>query len=351
MKRYLSDADWSLLQEEVNSGNISERKHWKYPIAIYTYTSKCEIEENWNEITLRCRGLVVDLETHEIIINCIPKFFNLGMKFASLIDINDPRTTITLKEDGFLIQFTLHDKYGLIVTSKSSFVSTMAKDAYKFLTKKNIFNLNPDLHLSYICEWCKDYQETAGFIVTKHLTPRLVCFAVRTEEGNEYPVESIYLPEFIEKVKNFTVEEATQYLTEKVEGIVLKNRKDRVKVKTQWFLEAHRAISNCTKRKVWKILRSGSCVEEFENIPDEFLTKMLDWQRELREEYEKELDWIKSWEDALFNQQNLSEKGLALNTSLGFTKQQKGYIFLYHKGKLKKLEEMIWRNIRPEVEK
>lgn len=350
MKRYLSDADWSLLQEEVNRKNIAERVHKKYPIAIYTYTTKCEIEENWNEITLRCRGLVVDLETHEIIINCIPKFFNIGTKFAPIIDIEDHSTIITLKEDGFLIQFTLHEKYGLIVTSKGSFESVMAKDVYEFLTKRNVFDLNPALNLSYICEWCKDYPEAAGFIVTKHPKTRLVCFAVRTPEGYEYNVDSIYLPDFIEKVHTFTLEEANKYLTEKVEGVVLKNRDQRVKVKTQWFLETHRAISHCTKKAVWEVLSKGGRVEDLNNIPDEFLQRMLDWQKELREAFEEKMSWVEEWNKTIFQVQNMSEKALALNTSLGFTNQQKGHLFSYHRRQLDKVEESIWKELRPKGE-
>lgn len=344
---YLSDADWSSLQEEVQKKNVSERKHSKFPIAIYTYTSQCEIEENWNPVTLRCRGLVVDLETHEIIINCIPKFFNQNTKFADNIDIEDPATSITLKEDGFLLQFTIHKKYGLIVTSKSSFESPMAKDACEYLSKREVYDLNPDLHLSYICEWCKDYPEAAGFIVTRHPKTRLVCFAIRNSLGQEFDTKSIILPSFIEKVREFTPSEAASYLTEKVEGVVLKNRDKRVKVKTQWFLETHRAISRCTKKTVWETLVRKEKVEDLENIPDEFYKKMLNWQNELLEAFEKEKAWVEEWEDTLFNIQNLSEKALALNTSLGFNSYQKGLIFSLHHNKIDKMEEAIWKKLKP----
>lgn len=346
-ENFLSDVEWQHLQQLVEEGYVRCAKHPKYPLTIYTYSSKCEQEEYWENLTLRSRGLVIDDETHEIIINPIPKFFNHNTKFAPYIDIHDANTIITVKEDGFLLQFRFHPKYGLIVTSKGSFTSPMALDAEQYLLKNGIEKEAASLPLTYICEWCKDYPDCAGFIVTKHPQERLVCFAVRTTEGKEYKVESIYLPSYIEKIKTFTPQEAYNYLENKVEGIVLKNKENRVKVKTQWFLEAHRSIAHCTKKTVWKLLQIGETIDELENIPDEFLPQMQKWQAELTTAFEKDKNWAEEWEDVIFNIQKMSEKGLAQNTSLGLSKYQKNLVFALHNDKVSKLYELIWRKLKP----
>lgn len=346
-EKYFSDEEWKDLMEQIDKGNIRVSNHPEYPLSIYNYTTQCESEEDWNKTTLRCRGLVLDTDSNEVIIEPIPKFFNYDTKYAEAINIADPATEITLKEDGFLIQFRFHPVYGLIVTSKGSFVSEMALDAKQFLESNGIEKERDLLPFTYICEWCKDYDDCAGYIVTKHPQERLVCFAIRDINGREYSPDSLYIPPYIEKVKKFTPDEAEKYLDGQVEGVVLKNRNKRVKVKTQWFLEVHRAISHCTKKTVWETLVRGERVEDLNNIPDEFLTKMLTWQKELIEAFEKEKNWAEEWEETIFEVQGMNEKGLALNTSLGFTSYQKGLIFDVHRDKIVKMYDSIWKKLKP----
>lgn len=347
---FLSDSLWNRLQEHIQNKYVRASKHPDYPLTIYTYSSKCEQEEIWDEVTMMCRGLVVDDETKEVVINPIPKFFNYDTKFAPYIDLHDSNTQITLKEDGFLLQFRFHSKYGLVVTSKGSFVSQMAVDAKKFLLDHGIEKDKKSLPLTYICEWCKDYPDCAGFIVTKHPKERLVCFATRTASGKEYPVNSIYLPDYIEKVTSFSPDDATKYLEGEVEGVVLKNKQNRVKVKTQWFLERHRAISHCTRKAVWETLFRNERVQDIDNIPDEFLPQMLQWQNELLRDFEKQKCWTFDWHETLFENQHMTEKALALNTSLGLTPFQKSLLFTIHKNQFDKLNEIIWKQLKPKGE-
>ena len=78
-------------------------------LAIYTYTPNCEAANEWTSIQKAARGLVVN-SRGEIIINCVPKFFNLDCEHGvtkdelqKLIDKNY-KIIYTEKNDGYLIQ-------------------------------------------------------------------------------------------------------------------------------------------------------------------------------------------------------------------------------------------------------
>lgn len=293
-KLYLTEEEFNTIQKEIEEGYIRSASHPKYPqLKIYNYTDACTFAEHWTDITMMCRGLVVDEDTREVIIRCIPKFFNQGEKYAAKIDFD--KAEITLKEDGYMIQFTYHEDYGLIVTSRGSFDSQYANYVYDFY--KDYIHGNtkeyPNIRFSYMLELCKDFPGDEGIIVTKHPVERLVWWAVVDSCGDEWPLDLVPIPEpgpifgIIERVKEFTPDEARKYLTEEVEGVVLKNidepyNYERVKVKTEWFLKMHRIISDCTKKRVWNLVAEGTPVDTLEGIPDEFMQQMLEWEKEIK---------------------------------------------------------------------
>lgn len=298
-KTYLSKTTISNIIERCNSGYIRKSAHPTFPnLVIFNYTDKCSFDEAWDDYTRMCRGLVVDMESGEVIIWCIPKFFNQGEKFADKVDFSN-FSTITLKEDGYMIQYTYHEKYGLIVTSRGSFDSQYANYVYSFLKNKVT---QPIMFLgnrvSFMLELCKDFPGDENIIVTKHPEEKLVCWAATDTFGLElgYHEISPLLPEGISLVQSFSVEEAKKYLTEEVEGNVIKgglsfgglqNAHTRVKVKTNWFLKIHRLISNCTKRRVLELVKEGGRVGDLEGLPDEFMKQMLEWEKEIHTKIDK----------------------------------------------------------------
>ena len=95
--------DKERLLEEIANGNVSRKKHPDFDLYIHKYTSHCVFEKNWNEITLACRGLVLDGDFN-IIANCIPKFFNYEeIADKNIIDKNCGFQVFE-KLDGSLIQ-------------------------------------------------------------------------------------------------------------------------------------------------------------------------------------------------------------------------------------------------------
>lgn len=320
-KAFMLEDTFNEIQKEIEQGYIRKASHPRFPnLEIYNYTDKCSYEGHWTPYTRICRGLVVDTNTREIIIHCIPKFFNEGELYADKVDKHN--AVITLKEDGYMIQYTYHEDYGLIVTSRGSFDSKYANYAYEFLKNR----VRPQRErFSFMLELCKDFPEDSAIIVTKHPKARLVCWTAVDILGQELDRKTIKanLPKGVGLVKEFSLEQATKYLTREVEGVVVRSKDlfvgnlfsyyPRVKVKTEWFLERHRLISNCTKRKVWELIRDFRSVQELEGLPDEFLNQMLVWEQEINQSINDYYTRAHLYQEQV---KHLSNKELGLNNPI-----------------------------------
>ena len=349
-KSFLLDEDFQSIQEEVKAGYIRKSAYPDYPeLNIYNYTDKCTFDEHWNKWTKMCRGLVVNDNTQEVIIWCIPKFFNQGEPYAAKVDFMN--SDITLKEDGYMIQFTYHEDYGLVVTSRGSFDSKYSQFVYNFLKDKITTTSQSGVRYSYMLELCKDFPGDESIIVTKHPKDRLICWAVTDLVGAEVNLYSIgdnWLPKEIEIVRSFTPEEAKKYLKGEVEGVVLRNREypnERVKVKTDWFLKMHRLISNCTKKRVWELLSEGKRVESLEGIPNEFVDMMKEWEDDFLYNYSLIITVV---ENELNKRKEFTDKEIALDETL--SKEMKAYIFALRKKGIKQLSSILWKKLKPKGE-
>jgi len=66
-----------LLNKMIANGYIKKSKHLNAELYLYNYTQNTQFERLWNEVTLQCRGLILD-PSYNIIARPFPKFFNLG---------------------------------------------------------------------------------------------------------------------------------------------------------------------------------------------------------------------------------------------------------------------------------
>ena len=65
------------LQAAVRDGQVTERYHPTLPLRIYNYSAEVQYSNRWNDVTLNCRGLILD-EDYNIVARPWKKFFNLG---------------------------------------------------------------------------------------------------------------------------------------------------------------------------------------------------------------------------------------------------------------------------------
>ena len=73
----------SLLKEMLEQGYVVFKKHPEADLFIYNYSAKTQYERIWNEITLACRGLILDAEGN-FVARPFAKFFNLFPIFSKL---------------------------------------------------------------------------------------------------------------------------------------------------------------------------------------------------------------------------------------------------------------------------
>ena len=68
--------DLNILEQYVNEGWLEVNNHPSLPLSIYNYSRETQFNEKWDDITLMCRGLILDKEGN-VIARGFNKFFNL----------------------------------------------------------------------------------------------------------------------------------------------------------------------------------------------------------------------------------------------------------------------------------
>lgn len=311
-------------------GYIRKSSHPQLPLNIYNYTQIATYEEKWDNITLNTRGLILDTENN-LIIRGPKKFFNKDEKWSAKFDIQ--KSIISEKLDGYYISIKQDSRYGLIISSRGSFCNKYTTAAEKLITSGIRAKLGHNIQ--YFCELLQNFEGDEGLIVTKHPIPKLICWAMRGEDGKEIIPTPENCPFEISPKLSF--EESKQYLTQQVEGVVAYNplTEDRIKLKTDWFLNMHRLISNCTKRQVWEINRNGQKIEDTD-IPNEFYPQMLEWQNSLQSKITSELQRLQKLQDTY---SNLSDKELGL---LDIPSYDKSQVFNLRKGRKSTTTDKIY---------
>lgn len=258
--------DMSLIGDQLQEGNIRRQKHPDYPLWIYKYTQQCVYQDNWNDITTICRGLVLD-DDGNVVVNCIPKFFNHDEKNGKIVleEAGTLSYEVTEKMDGSLIQVAVWDGK-LIITSSGSFTSPQALKAKELLDLKKVVHLDG---LTYIYEII--YPENR-IVVDYGDKTSLTLLAIRnTEDGSELglleddfavtKLGGMYIPEIIKEL------ERDDYINK--EGYVIRfSNGSRIKFKYKEYMRLHKIFSGVNEKYIWESLRDGKPID-LVNIPDE----------------------------------------------------------------------------------
>lgn len=298
--------DASSVVNLINKGYIRIARHPKISnLAILNYTQRTQYEHYWNPITRKSRGLVVDWSESEsekelrIVIESPQKFFNKSEPEAPDTSEWNFKDDIFVSEkyDGYYISVRNDSKYGLIITSRGSFDNQYVDAARKLLPEKIPFDTD------YFCELCQDFSEDKNIIVSRHPTPRLVCWGV----NNTVPTTSSRFGWEGEIAQEIAGEQVNKHMSSKNEGIVIFNRKthERVKIKTQWYMEMHRAISNCTYKRAIEVVSGGGNFTDANTtyvnsqgekvefspsmLPEEHIHQLRTWEHQIRNCFKENL--------------------------------------------------------------
>lgn len=284
--------DKEKLDKLVSDGYIRKSNHSRLPLSLYKYTEKTTFEGNWNDLTLMCRGLVLD-EDYNIVANCIPKFFNyeeLGRQTVPSINFNQPFTA-TRKEDGSLIQMFMYNGE-LVITSSGGFENDYTRKAEELLTSK------------YDYLWFFILQTWGVNFIFEMITPltrvvvdygnreELRLITVRERSGVEMDISrDFYMSRGVDLVPIAHFNSIEELIREKsgkyknIEGYVLKFADgSRVKFKFDEYFILHKTIAHVSKKFVWESLSKGIDLN-LENIPDETFEQIRVWSAELQEDF------------------------------------------------------------------
>lgn len=266
------------LAAALDAGHVTRKAHPELPLSIYTYTRTCQYERIWNRVTMRCRGLVADDTTGEVVALPLPKFFNVGEHEAGqpyAPALPDEPFEVYDKVDGSLA-VVFHYAGRWRVASKGSFISTQATWAQRRLDGKDTSALTPGV--TYLAEIL--YPENR--IVVDYGDRRdLVLLAAFAKDGTEIPLADaapawrpigsvvtvrppVPLAELVALTASNTLPGGGTATGTDAEGFVLRFASGvRAKAKLSEYVRLHKVLTGVTERDIWR----GHGIQRFAHLP------------------------------------------------------------------------------------
>lgn len=328
-----------LLDEMIEKGYVSRKKHPVKDIFIYNYTKQAQYEWLWNEATKKCRGLIMDSRDN-IIANPFEKFFNLEELDAKEQPTPNESFEVYEKVDGSLGILYWFDGVPVIAT-RGSFTSEQAQEGTKMLLE------------DYRDAWDKlDKSKTYLFeiiypdnriVIDYDSLRELRLLAIRdTKTGEEFPLENIGFPivKRFDGIKDFR--KLKELEEDNKEGFVIKFESGfRTKVKFEEYKRLHRIFTNVSNKSIWEILKDGGDFKELiDRVPDEFFNWLDDTKNDLLRQY-------KQIEDISKKQYRSPEEFESMKDFAEYTKRQPYPTVLFKMKDNKDYSEFIWKTIKP----
>ncbi|MEM8528312.1 MAG: T4 RnlA family RNA ligase [Bacteroidota bacterium] len=325
------------LQQMLAQNYVYCQKHLEANLWIYNYSAKTQYDALWNEITMQCRGLILN-ENFEYMARPFSKFFNLGERANQLIP--DEPFEVYEKMDGSLgILYWIENEP--FIATRGSFVSEQAKVANVILREKYKHAFEQlDRSKTYLFEII--YPQNR-IVVDYGKRRELVLLAIiNTATGAEESLQDIGFPvvkkyDGIQDIDNLIkLEEANR------EGFVIRFESGlRYKVKFKEYLRLHRIVTQVSSISIWEYLRAGKSFDEIlEIVPDEWYAWINAKVRELNNAYK-----------AIEKQCKNEFKVLEDRAETAYYFNQRDYpsiLFAMLDGK--PYEDRIWKLVRPEFE-
>jgi RNA ligase len=261
-----------VLSEYIDKGSVVKQNHPTLPLSIYNYSRTTQYDGMWDDITLNCRGLVLDNEGN-VIAKPFPKFFNYEEHKPE--DIPNENFEVYEKMDGSLgIVFHYNDEWH--VATRGSFTSEQAIKGKELLdTQYNVSSLRKTR--TYLFEII--YPENR-IVVDYGDDEKLILLAVMdTESGEEIPSSALYFMvedgwDVVTTYKTWGEDWETlkTEISKDNEGYVIRfSGGMRMKIKGTEYVRLHRILTNFSNKDIWELLKNGEPLEPFlERVPDEF---------------------------------------------------------------------------------
>ncbi|MFI5880889.1 RNA ligase [Streptomyces sp. NPDC051554] len=351
----------------LDAGHITRKAHPELPLSIYTYTRECQYGHIWTPVTMRCRGLIADDVSGDLVALPFPKIFVTAMH--GVHDFAPPLPAepfeIFEKADGSLIIVFCYDGRWH-AASKGSFISEQAQWAQAVLDTADLSVL--DAELTYLAE---AIYPANRIVVDYGQREELVLLAAyRPADGTEEPLATVAahwksigpavrswgLRDGIAELEQLaaastTLDGATVGGTDE-EGYVIRYASGaRAKVKLSAYLTLHKLFTGTNERTIWEVLASGQDPAVlFDQVPDEF----ADWAHavadQLRVEHARIVDEAVDAYAVVMAAlpADPDRKAFALQA---VKSPSRSALFLIHDGRNTAVSDWAWKQIKPRGDK
>ena len=332
----------TLLKDMIDGGFVQVQKHPKYDLFIHNYAPKTQYERVWNDVTLMCRGLILD-GAYNIVARPFEKFFNLGEQENQVLP-NAP-FSIFEKLDGSLGILYFIDNEAFIAT-RGSFTSPQSTKANAILRSKYAQILRGlDQTKTYLFEII--YPENRIVVNYGEMEDLILTAIIDTQTGENLPLVDVGFPmvKQYHGIKDIStlkgLEEANR------EGFVIQYKSGlRYKIKFEEYLRIHRIVTQVSNINIWEYLAANMPFDDIlDRVPDEF----YDWVKATSTDLKAQFEAIEAQCQADFE----------ANTKTFETRKAAAAYFLtcrYPAVLFKMLDkkphaDVIWKLIRPSFQK
>ncbi|MEU3283006.1 T4 RnlA family RNA ligase [Streptomyces antibioticus] len=275
------------LAAAIDAGHVTRKPHPHLPLSIYTYTRTAQYSRAWTTATIRCRGLIADDQTGNIVAWPFPKFFNVGehdhgFDYAPPLPADEPFEVYD-KVDGSLgIVFHYNDRWH--VASKGSFTSEQALWAQAWISTSNTSLLTPGV--TYLAEII--YPENR-IVVDYGDRTDLVLLGAYDSSGREIRLSyaaqdwrdigrvvrtwpTLPLADLLKLTAANTRPDGTPTSGISTEGYVIRYANGlRAKAKLAEYVRLHKVLTGITERDIWRM----AGLQRYADQPPKLVAKAL----------------------------------------------------------------------------
>ena len=373
----LKRLDWNVINEYLEKDLLISQKHPSMDLWILNYSKTTQYERLWDEVTLSCRGLVVNgagtivarpfrkffnKEEHEAFVNSeglLDENGNVAYLDRNVVGTipNDLSFEVFEKMDGSLGILFFYDKTW-VFASRGSFTSEQAIKGSEMLEEYFKYGVNFELDKTYLFEII--YPENRIVINYGDAEKLVLLGAIETATGEEVSYDELdarfyktlsIVPRYdgindVEKLKGMEEDNKEGFVVRFSNGF-------RMKVKFEEYCRLHSIVTNVSNKIIWKHLMNNLPFDELlDRVPDEFYDWVLRTKKELEDAYKDiELECLREHLriTSLVDVQMILMDVSAYEKDYFFTLKKdfkyKGIVLAMSKGK--DYSESIWKLVRP----
>lgn len=345
------------LKKMIEQKYVSAQKHPEADLYIYNYTQNAQFDNVWNNVTLNCRGLILDGDFN-VVARPFKKFFNYEEYLEKPhLQGQIPTNEIPhmfLKYDGSMgIMYWLDNKP--YIATRGSFVSEQAIRGTKILHEKYPEFMDIDLRSDVTILFEIIYPENRIVVDYQDREDLIQLAIIDNETGRTSSNDYLGFPraEEFRNVKLLSLDEIKQLDYNNQEGFVCyyPQADFRMKIKFQNYLQLHRIMTGVSSISLWEYLKDGKDIDEIiGKVPDEFYEWVKKTVRDIRYNYMTVQELAGKYFDNLYESRDGELPERKEYAEWVKTKDKPLWSILFAMYDKKDYSQMIWKLIRPNYE-